>query len=87
MHIPSRSLVPLSGLRSTIGTSTGDEMSNDPLKQADVEKIDITRAEDYDPDAEFGGHEARRRLERRLLWKVDRRMSILVLIYILNYVR
>ncbi|RDB22569.1 hypothetical protein Hypma_010246 [Hypsizygus marmoreus] len=39
-----------------------------------------------DPDAEFGGTEARRKLERRLLWKVDARMSILVVIYILNYI-
>ena len=39
-----------------------------------------------DPDAEFGGTEARRKLERRLLLKLDARMSILVVIYILNYV-
>ncbi|KAF8076337.1 MFS general substrate transporter [Lyophyllum atratum] len=39
-----------------------------------------------DPDAEFGGTEARRKLERKLLWKVDMRMSIMVIIYILNYV-
>ncbi|PVG04130.1 MFS general substrate transporter [Serendipita vermifera] len=37
-------------------------------------------------DAEFGGPEERRRLERKLLWKVDLRMSILVVIYILNYI-
>lgn len=40
-----------------------------------------------DPDAEFGGPEERRRLERKLLWKLDCRMSVMVLIYILNYVR
>lgn len=39
-----------------------------------------------DPDAEFGGYEERRRLERKLLWKLDCRMSVLVVIYILNYV-
>ncbi|KAL5488091.1 hypothetical protein ACEPAI_6199 [Sanghuangporus weigelae] len=39
-----------------------------------------------DPDAEFGGREERLRLERNLLWKVDSRMSILILIYILNYI-
>ena len=39
-----------------------------------------------DPDAEFGGAEARKELERRLLLKLDARMSILVVIYILNYV-
>ena len=38
-------------------------------------------------DSDFGGSEARRKLERRLLWKLDLRMSILVVIYILNYVR
>ena len=37
-------------------------------------------------DTEFGGTEARRKLERQLLWKLDVRMSILVVIYILNYV-
>lgn len=37
-----------------------------------------------DPDVEFGGKKAREVLERNLLRKVDRRMSILVLIYILN---
>ena len=40
-----------------------------------------------DPDAEFGGHEARKIMERKLLWKLDARLSILVIIYILNYVR
>lgn len=39
-----------------------------------------------DPDVEFGGKEARTTLERKLLWKLDLRMSILVVIYILNYV-
>lgn len=39
-----------------------------------------------DIDAEFGGKEARLTLERTLLRKLDMRMSILVLIYILNYV-
>ena len=38
-------------------------------------------------DAVFGGPEERERIERRLLWKLDLRMSILILIYILNYVR
>ena len=40
-----------------------------------------------DPDAEFGGHEARLQLERKLVRKIDIRMSILTVIYILNYVR
>lgn len=38
------------------------------------------------PDDEFGGTEERRVLERKLLLKVDLRMSILIFIYILNYV-
>ena len=39
-----------------------------------------------DSDGEFGGTKARKKLERRLLLKLDARMSILVVIYILNYV-
>ena len=37
-------------------------------------------------DNEFGGPEERGRLESKLLRKIDTRMSILVVIYILNYV-
>ncbi|KAG8785394.1 hypothetical protein FRC12_017654, partial [Ceratobasidium sp. 428] len=37
-------------------------------------------------DAEFGGTEARRQLEKKLLRKLDLRMGILILIYILNYI-
>ena len=39
-----------------------------------------------DLDAEFGGTEARKKLEKRLLLKLDARMFILIVIYILNYV-
>jgi len=39
---------------------------------------------DTDSNAEFRGTEARARLESSLLKKVDARMSILILIYILN---
>ena len=39
-----------------------------------------------DSDGEFGGTEARKRLERKLLSKLDARMSILVVIYLLNCV-
>lgn len=55
----------------------------------DSEKMSrrLKLSESEDPDAEFGGTEARKILERKLLWKVDLRMSILVFIYILNYVR
>ena len=41
----------------------------------------------YDEDEEFVGHDARRHLERNLVRKLDFRMSILIVIYILNYVR
>jgi len=37
-------------------------------------------------DSEFGGREARLKLERKLVYKLDARMSILILIYILNYI-
>jgi hypothetical protein len=37
-----------------------------------------------EPDAQFGGQEARKELERTLLRKLDMRLSILILIYVLN---
>jgi len=48
-----------------------------------TEEIDVA---EVSRDAEFGGPEGRRKLERRLLWKIDLRMSILGIIYILNYI-
>ncbi|KAH9979391.1 MFS general substrate transporter [Lactifluus volemus] len=39
-----------------------------------------------DVEVEFGGREVRLRLEKKLLRKLDMRMSMLVLIYILNYI-
>ena len=59
-------------------------MSNS-LDSGSVKEV-AERQETVDPNAEFGGTEARRKLEKRLLWKLDLRMSILVFIYILNYV-
>ena len=50
------------------------------------EKSSVGHIEE-DPNAEFGGTEARKALERKLLLKLDLRMSIMVIIYILNYVR
>lgn len=55
------------------------------LKDAEV-KVAIDSSVEPDADTEFGGREARQRLERKLLRKLDLRMSILVVIYILNYV-
>ena len=51
-----------------------------------LEHYDRAAETGLDPDAEFGGTEARKRLEKKLLLKLDARMSILVVIYILNYV-
>ncbi|KAL0576310.1 hypothetical protein V5O48_005686 [Marasmius crinis-equi] len=51
-------------------------------------KLGITNAvhlEAFVTDAEYGGPEARQKLEKKLLLKIDLRMSILVPIYILNY--
>jgi len=69
-------------------------MSPWPLAGSDQELMEglmdeelVAEAAPLDVDAEFGGREARLNLERRLLRKLDTRMSILVLIYIFNYVR
>lgn len=66
-------------MTSSRASSLGDAEKNPEVgvKPADSQE---------DIDAEFGGCEARRKLERRLLRKLDLRMSILVVIYILNYV-
>ncbi|KAH7930098.1 MFS general substrate transporter [Leucogyrophana mollusca] len=50
------------------------------------EKGGVKEHDEVDPDAEFGGTEARKKLEKKLLLKLDIRMSILVVIYILNYI-
>ena len=46
------------------------------------EKLSI----EEDSNAKFGGTEARKALEKKLLRKLDLRMSIMIIIYILNYV-
>jgi len=58
--------------------------SDIPSFPGSKELVDVSEV--INSDAEFGGTEARKKLERRLLWKLDLRMSILVIIYILNYV-
>jgi hypothetical protein len=55
-------------------------------KEKDVEDVQGVHDPTHDPDAEFGGTEERKRIEKKLLWKIDARMSIMILIYILNYV-
>jgi hypothetical protein len=47
-------------------------------------KHEHVECKELDFDVEFGG--TRDKLERKLLWKLDLRMSMLVLIYILNFV-
>ena len=51
------------------------------------EKDEREYIEKSDPDDAFGGFAERKRLERKLLWKLDCRMFIMVIIYILNHVR
>jgi hypothetical protein len=55
--------------------------------QHDIEEDDDVGASAIYDDAEFGGRRARLDLERGLLRKIDGRMSMLIVIYILNYVR
>lgn len=54
--------------------------------QDDEQRDDHVGHNAEDPDAEFGGTEARQKLEKKLLRKLDLRMSVLIVIYILNYV-
>ena len=61
-------------------------------KEVSIEVIEVSDGDDglttaADRDVEFGGIEARRKLERKLIRKIDLRMSILIAIYGLNYVR
>ncbi|KAF9782268.1 MFS general substrate transporter [Thelephora terrestris] len=66
-------------------------MSSKDLKETERDERTLEHhTRDYeaalDPNAEFGGTEARKGLEERLLRKLDARMSILIVIYILNYI-
>ena len=80
---PIREMTSYPGKLSQDGSPSLDE---DSLKSPDVEKVGVQVGIEDDPDAEYGGHEARVRLERKLLRKIDLRMSVMVVIYILNYV-
>ena len=48
--------------------------------------LELDNRDHADADSDFGGTDARKKLEKSLLRKLDLRMSILVIIYILNYV-
>ncbi|TEB30217.1 sugar transporter [Coprinellus micaceus] len=55
---------------------TAKRSSTSPTdEKASISQHDV---ENFDKDAEFGGPEARRKLERKLLLKVDARMSIMI---------
>lgn len=75
----SYTLLP-SSMPSSIPQSDFHDDSSEG-RTADMPTIDADTL-----DAEFGGSEARKQLEKKLLLKLDTRMSILVVIYILNYV-
>ena len=61
-------------------------MSSEGPRRTEHDHRSRDSATALDPDAEFGGSDARKKLEKRLLLKLDARMSILFVIYILNYV-
>jgi len=70
-----------------IHLSLSSSMSEDLEKKKLPQDVSIADGDpDADPDAEFGGKENRKRLERQLIWKLDLRFSILIVIYILNHV-
>lgn len=65
-------------------------MSHNSTRSVHSKELDLELSpsnEKQGVDDEFGGHDARRKLERKLVMKLDLRMSILIIIYILNYVR
>ena len=64
------------------------EIAGPDFKDVDdnVVSPNVDHVEDNDPDAEFGGREERRKMEKKLVRKLDARMCILIVIYILNYV-
>ena len=56
------------------------------LERTQDDTLVVVSTGDTYQDAEFGGYDERKRLEKSLVRRLDIRMSILVLIYILNYV-
>jgi zinc transporter ZupT len=60
------------------------EKSPTALSHEEKDSVSLkgTAIEVGDPDAQWGGKEARQRLERKLLLKLDLRMGILVVIYV-----
>lgn len=75
------------GILTITSTSTSTSMS---IGHSDAASIlpskEHVEYKELDLEIEFGGPEARNKLERKLVRKLDLHMSILVLIYILNYI-
>ena len=70
---------------TTTMASSRDEMDpRTPLLKDSVEE-EIVEISDDDDD-ELEDPQKRQEIERALLWKLDKRMSILILIYVLNFV-
>ena len=67
-------------------SSTSLEKAHDQGLEHHNRARDLEADPAHTGDEEFGGHEARKKLEKKLLRKLDARMSILIVIYILNYV-
>ncbi|KAI0268351.1 major facilitator superfamily domain-containing protein [Gloeopeniophorella convolvens] len=60
--------------------------SDSGVTTADSKKLALGGDHQDALDARFGGRDARAKLERRLVWKLDMRMAILIVMYILNYI-
>ena len=61
-------LPPIHGTAPASGYTTTDMPSSihsEKYAKSDIEKVEYTK--DVDPDAEFGGPEARKKLEKKLL--------------------
>ena len=65
--------------------SSRDEMDpRTPLLKDSIEEEIVGISDDDDDELE--DPQKRQEIERALLWKLDKRMSILILIYVLNFV-
>lgn len=93
-HSPSSPASPSSRLESPATTSAMAGTTKDTKHDAEQTYVEdnsnMSKIASNDPlrnvDAEFGGTEERKRMEKKLLRRLDARMSIMVVIYILNYV-
>lgn len=71
----------------TSKASLEEKASAEVAAASSVEPIGGSADEAMAGDGEFGGPEELKRIERKLLWKLDCRMAVMIVIYILNYVR